>query len=413
MIIDAAIVTVDLIPIDSLLNQSLTPSERIKNSLLRSFRRAGFLAGASNVAHKLAATADVVYDDSEYLMKFSVGTPPVEFLATADTGSNLIWIQCEPCVHSFDHIRPLFDRRRSSSYRPVAADTPTCRSLGRMSRAGTDDTCHYSISYGDGSTSAGKIATETVAVGKLSAPNIVIGCGHDNRGAFSKYAAGIVGLGAGDASLINQLGKSIEGKFSYCLAQASFSLEPRKMSKMIFGGGVSGWGVVSTPLVQKPGSTHYHLMLDGITVGNRRLNLAPSNGSYASNYDGTITIDTGTTITYLPPELYEPLAAAVHSQVKLRKMADPMGLMRMCYEYLTVADLEKLPAMTAHFRGGNLKLRNYNCFTMTREGTVCLAFESAPREGMVPVYGNLAQSNFKIGFDLKKMRVSFKPSDCS
>ncbi|KAL6493914.1 hypothetical protein OROGR_031823 [Orobanche gracilis] len=42
--------------------------------------------------------------------------------------------------------------------------------------------------------------------------------------------------------------------------------------------------------------------------------------------------------------------------------------------------------------------------------SLCLAFAPASRYA---IYGNLAQMDFLVGYDLEKRTVSFKPSVCS
>ncbi|XP_051124234.1 aspartic proteinase CDR1-like [Andrographis paniculata] len=415
MIINAAaanITVVDLIPRDLLFNSSLTPSDRVRNSLLRSLKRFKFLAaGDSNFSRQAlaaAATTDIVYDSFNYLMKFSIGTPPVEYLATADTGSDLTWIQCTPCRNCFEQTQPLFDRRRSPSYRPVLHNSATCRSTGLVTNPrGSGNTCGYSILYGDGSTSAGEIATERLAVGRLSIPNFVFGCGDDNRG-FSESTAGIFGLaGVARVSLMKQAESTIRGKFAYCLPESSFHLHP-EIGKLSFGGVVSGRGVVSTPLVLKPRLVYYHVTLEGITVGNQRLNW----GSSSRSNEGNIVMDTGATLTSLPLELYERVVTAVVRQLNLRRKADPQNLLSVCFEVNRNSDYEKLPTMVVHFRGGaDVRLGNYNAFLQSDSRTVCLAF--LPDGDNLPVYGSITQANFIVGYDLERMRVSFKQSPCS
>ncbi|PRQ52480.1 putative nepenthesin [Rosa chinensis] len=35
-------------------------------------------------------------------MKFSLGTPPLDIYAAADTGSDLVWTQCQPCQACYE-----------------------------------------------------------------------------------------------------------------------------------------------------------------------------------------------------------------------------------------------------------------------------------------------------------------------
>lgn len=43
------------------------------------------------------AQAEINSNVGEYLMKYSLGTPPVQILGFVDTGDDLISLQCKPC----------------------------------------------------------------------------------------------------------------------------------------------------------------------------------------------------------------------------------------------------------------------------------------------------------------------------
>ncbi|KAK8698233.1 hypothetical protein V6N13_114359 [Hibiscus sabdariffa] len=180
-----------------------------------------------------AAEADIIVNQGEYLMNISLGTPGFDVVAIADTGSDLIWTQCNPCSHCFKQEAPFFDPTKSST------TASQCDSL-QGSSCSSANTCQYSVSYGDESFSNGDLAADTLT---LAVPIMVIGCGHNNDGTFNEKTSGIIGLGGGKVSVISQLGASIAGKFSYCLLPIS---EMGISSKMNFGSNavVSGPGVV-------------------------------------------------------------------------------------------------------------------------------------------------------------------------
>ncbi|PIN25158.1 Aspartyl protease [Handroanthus impetiginosus] len=390
--------SVDLIHRDSLQSPSLDASEHMTNALQRSFNRL-----KNDHYSPQSASAEIVPDKGEYLMKFALGTPPVETLAIADTGSDLTWIQCKPCQQCFKQKAPFFEPNRSSTYKPVLCTSIACAiALPRTSCNGSGSTCHYKITYGDGSYSMGDLATETLTLGStnkrnVNIPNFIIGCGHLDGGTFGAGSSGIVGLGGGKVSLITQIRSLIQGKFSYCLVPI-FG-ERNLPSKMNFGDKalVSGHGVATTPIVPHSPKTFYFLTLEGITVGNQRLDLVSSSSSPNSTEEGNIIIDSGTTLTFLP-------------EVKLSRTSDPQGLLDLCYVPTGENDDALVPEITAHFKGADVKLNSYNSFVRTSETSLCLAY--APSTG-VAIYGNLAQMNFLVGYDLEKKTVSFKPTDCS
>ncbi|KAL8062203.1 hypothetical protein ABFX02_02G131500 [Erythranthe guttata] len=400
---DGAGFTVDLIHRDSLRPHS---DVKVQDALQRSFNRAKSLVNNDINFPQLAST-EIVSDRGEYLMKISLGTPAVETLAIADTGSDLTWIQCKPCISCFKQNSPIFDPKGSSTYKQVSCSSTTCTSLQRSSCNSTTGTCLYTMMYGDRSYSKGDLATEKITLKGVSIPNVIIGCGHVDQGTFGAGASGIVGLGGGRESLITQMGSSIEGKFSYCLVP--FLSGNAKSSKMNFGENavVSGAGVVSTPIVEKTPKTFYYLTLEGLTVGKQRLDVSSLYGSNASE-EGNMIIDSGTTLTFLPSDLYYQVVTAVKSQVKLKQISDPQGVLNLCY--LSTGEVPQVPAITAHFKGADVKLKTVNTFIRTGDNSLCFAFAPATSFG---IYGNVAQMNFLVGYDLKKKTVSFKPTDCS
>ncbi|XP_051144192.1 aspartic proteinase CDR1-like [Andrographis paniculata] len=401
---EAAGFSVDLIHRDAFLSDSPANSSdrflHVRNALRRSHGRV-----------RSKASADVLPDKGAYVMKFSVGTPPLETAAIADTGSDLTWIQCKPCRLCFPQNIPLFDPKRSSSYKTVPCNSDTCR-IADLQTACNGRTCTYSVQYGDRSFSRGDLGTDTIKLGDTSVPNIVVGCGHFDQGSFGSGTAGIVGLGGGKTSLITQLGKKIEHKFSYCLVPL-FSEGSKKSSKLNFGQNavVSGAGVITTPIIPKSPETFYYLDLKGMTVGNQRLDLVPSNGSKEGEDSGAgnIIIDSGTTLTYIPTEFYGQVRQSVKRQMKLKEIMDPAGQLDLCFE-LREGEEAAVPAMAAHFRGADVELKAVNTFVQTSERSLCLAFAEA--SGLA-IYGNIAQGNFLVGYDLQKKTVSFKPTDCA
>ncbi|KAL1535872.1 aspartic proteinase CDR1-like [Salvia divinorum] len=414
---EAAGFSINLIHRDSLPSLSpLSPFERVEAALQRSFNRAKTLIPADHSPQ--SPSTETVPDDSVYLMRFALGTPKVETLAVVDTGSNLTWIQCAPCKGCYKQKSPLFNPTSSSTYKSVPCRSRTCDSIKSANCQGTNGECSFTLRYGDNSVSAGDVALETLSLGpSASFNNITVGCSHTARGTFSPATSGIVGLSGGRESLLQQMGPSIGGRFSYCLVPILAASEG-KTSKMHFGDGavVSGARVVTTPIVTKNTGTFYYLTLVGMTVGNQWFDLDSSKKSVP---EGNIVIDSATTLTYLPRDLYGKVEAALKQQVSLKQIDDQHKKMKLCYEVTNTKDVEaKIPEITAHFNGADLKLKPHNTFIMSTKKSaimptkkaMCLAFAPA---GLVPIYGNMAQMNFLIGYDLVKKTVSFKPTDCT
>ena len=115
--------SVDLIYRDSpdspFYNASETHSQRVAKALRRSINRVNHFKPSSSVSPNLAQT-DIISNSGKYLMKYSVGTPPVAILGIADTGSDLIWLQCKPCTECYNQAAPFFDPTMSTTYKSVS-----------------------------------------------------------------------------------------------------------------------------------------------------------------------------------------------------------------------------------------------------------------------------------------------------
>ncbi|XP_047329785.1 aspartic proteinase CDR1-like [Impatiens glandulifera] len=410
--------SVDLIRRDSskspFFNSSMSRFDRLGQSIRRSQNRlAHFSSSIESLANHDETTSMIVPAEGEFLMKISIGTPPVDVLAIADTGSDLVWTQCSPCINCYKQDAPLYNTNKSTTYRRVSCNANSCETLSHSMC--TREGCSYQMSYGDNSFSRGDLAEETVGLGTtadsklVKHKGVVFGCGRNNAGTFMSSSSGIIGLGGGKVSFVGQMEEVIHGKFSYCLLPPLKTNE-KKSSLMHFGDDaiVAGPGVVSTPIIPKTPDTFYYLTLEGVTVADGpKLDLV-TDGDFAEVEKGNIVIDSGTTLTYIPETLHSKLIASVKSAVKKTSVSDPSGLLDLCYEVKPNEEM-KLPIITVHFTGADLKLSPVNTFVMTSEGVLCLAFRPA---GTVALYGNIAQMNFMVGYDLKKKTVSFKPTKC-
>ncbi|EEF38361.1 Aspartic proteinase nepenthesin-1 precursor, putative [Ricinus communis] len=408
--------TVELINRDSpkspFYNPRETPTQRIVSAVRRSMSRVHHFSPTKNSdIFTDTAQSEMISNQGEYLMKFSLGTPAFDILAIADTGSDLIWTQCKPCDQCYEQDAPLFDPKSSSTYRDISCSTKQCDLLkeGASCSGEGNKTCHYSYSYGDRSFTSGNVAADTITLGSTSGrpvllPKAIIGCGHNNGGSFTEKGSGIVGLGGGPISLISQLGSTIDGKFSYCLVPLSSNAT--NSSKLNFGsnGIVSGGGVQSTPLISKDPDTFYFLTLEAVSVGSERIKFP---GSSFGTSEGNIIIDSGTTLTLFPEDFFSELSSAVQDAVAGTPVEDPSGILSLCYSI--DADL-KFPSITAHFDGADVKLNPLNTFVQVSDTVLCFAFNPINSGA---IFGNLAQMNFLVGYDLEGKTVSFKPTDCT
>ncbi|XP_065630971.1 aspartic proteinase CDR1 [Quercus suber] len=329
--------SVDLIHRDSpnspFYNPSETPSQRIAKAVRRSISLVNRFKPTSSLSTN-AAQSDISSNGGEYLLKYSVGTPPVEILGFADTSTDLIWLQCEPCSICYNQTAPIFYPKKSSTYKKASCSSAQCQSLPHSSSSGgNNSSCQYSMDYYDGSSSDGDLAVDTLTLGSTTSrpvplPKTIIGCGYDNERFTNANGSGVIGLGRGAISLASQPGSSIGGKFSYCLIP--FTSHGNTTSKLNFGSNavVAGSGAVSTPLILGQDS-YYYITLEAISVGRKRIDL--TNASESGNLEkGNIIINSGITVTSLPEQLYPGFISALKDEIHLQDVYDPTGQLILC-----------------------------------------------------------------------------------
>ncbi|KAK7271326.1 hypothetical protein RJT34_27122 [Clitoria ternatea] len=407
--------SIDLIHRDSPLSPyykpEVTPLERIKNAAMRSISRSNRISSLSLDQNKWPE-ASLIPDNFEYLMRFSIGTPPVERLAIADTGSDLIWVQCSPCQSCFPQDAPLFDPKSSSTFTASSCDSQSCSLLlpaqHRSSTCSSYSGCIYSYQYGDKSFTVGLLGTESLTFASMGGtqnvtfPNSIFGCGMYNDFTFPDgKITGLVGLGAGPLSLVSQIGDHIGHKFSYCLVP----FDSNSTSKLKFGDEavITGNGVVFTPLIIKPSfPTFYFLNLEGISIGEKTVQ--------TGHTDGNIIIDSGTVMTYLEEGFYDNFVTSLQETLSVEAVQDVPYPFKFCFP--SQPDMS-FPNVVFQFTGASVSLGpQHVLLRITDANITCLTVVPTPFTG-ISLFGNLAQINFQVEYDLEGKRVSFAPTDCT
>lgn len=152
-----------------------------------------------------------------------------------DTGSDILWITCNPCdgcpqSSGLGIELNLFDTEKSSSARVVPCSDPICAATTNQCVSETDDRCGYTFHYRDRSGTSGFYVTDSMyfdvilgesMIANSSAP-IVFGCSIYQYGDLTrttKALDGIFGFGQGQFSVISQLSsRGLTPKvFSHCL----------------------------------------------------------------------------------------------------------------------------------------------------------------------------------------------------
>lgn len=338
----------------------------------------------------------------EYFARVGLGTPVQSYYMVIDTGSDINWLQCQPCSDCYQQTDPIYNPSASTSYGTLACGSRECSSLEIT--ACRNDVCLYQVSYGDGSFTVGDFVTETVTFGKSgSVPKVAMGCGHDNEGLFVG-AGGLLALGGGPLSLPSQIKAT---SFSYCLVDRD-----SKTSSTLEFNSAPPANSVTAPLLRNPRvKTYLYVGMTGITVGGRPLSIPPYIFAVDATGRGGVIVDSGTAVTRLQSQAYNSLRDAFTRQARNLKPTEGFSLFDTCFDFSELTRVA-VPTVGLTFTGGKtlpLKPENY-LIPVDSRGKFCLAF--APTDSSLSIIGNVQQQGTRVGYDLTKSTVSFSPNNC-
>ncbi|GAA0185779.1 aspartic protease [Lithospermum erythrorhizon] len=364
----------------------------------------------------------------EYFMDVFIGTPPKHYSLILDTGSDLNWIQCEPCYDCFTQNGPYYDPEGSISFKNISCHDPRCRLVSSPDPPQLckedSQSCPYYYWYGDSSNTTGDFALETFTVNLTSVSgksefkkveNVMFGCGHWNRGLFHG-AAGLLGLGRGPLSFASQLQTLYGHSFSYCLVDRNSNMSVS--SKLIFG---ENKEVLNNPLLnfttlvsgkENPVDTFYYIQIKSIIVGGETLNISGDTWDVSPEGSGGTIIDSGTTLSYFADPANKTIREAFVSKIKGYPIVDDYSPLYPCYNVSGVENVE-LPSFGIEFNDGaiwNFPVENY-FIRLEPEEVVCLAILGTPHSAL-SIIGNYQQQNFHILYDTKNSRLGFAPTKC-
>lgn len=380
-------------------------------------------ADAPSNAFEMAIASGATLGTALYFVELSVGTPPQKIPLVADTGSDLVWMNCNPCqdCRSF----PTFNPNRSSSLSYVRCYSRECYDLSptlscifRPKMA-----CKYSYGYMDNSSTTGPYIRETITVnstsGKpLKAKNVLMGCGLDNQGQTEIGSGGVLGLGQGANSFAIQTASLYGGKFSYCLVDY---LDPTTVkSSLIFGDMAEDSAhsllrkrIQYTPILQGGSSSFYYVGIEEIAINGEKLPISSRAWEMDEYGNGGTIIDSGTSLTYLAEEAYEIILEALNVAITYpRATTSSPQQFDLCFNTSGVNEL-KLPQFAIVFEGGKkFTPPPENYILQVDDNVRCLGLR--PITGPSPsIIGNLLQQNFFVQYNVQQSLLGFAPADCS
>lgn len=342
----------------------------------------------------------------EYFSRIGVGSPQRDQLMVLDTGSDVSWIQCNPCSDCYQQADPIYTPASSSTFKLVGCQASLCQELD-VSGCSRNGSCMYQVSYGDGSYTLGNFATETLTLGGTTVPNMAIGCGHDNEGLFVG-ASGLLGLGGGSLSFPSQLTDESGKIFSYCLVDR----DSESSSTLQFGRAAVPNGAVVAPMLKNSRlDTFYYVSFSGISVGGKMLSISDSVFGIDASGNGGVIVDSGTAVTRLQTAAYDSLRDAFRAGTKNLPSTDGVSLFDTCYD-LSSKDSVDVPTVGFHFPGGgsmSLPAKNY-LVPVDSMGTFCFAF--APTSSSLSIVGNIQQQGTRVSFDRVNNQVGFAVNKC-
>ncbi|CDY41753.1 BnaA08g07080D [Brassica napus] len=358
-----------------------------------------------------------------YFTKIKLGSPPKDYHVQVDTGSDILWVNCAPCSKcpvKTDLGIPLrlYDSKASSTWNKVGCEDDFCAFISQSDTCEPKTKpCSYHVVYGDGSTSDGDFVKDNITLDQVTgnlrtAPlsqQVVFGCGSNQSGQLGQTDSaldGIMGFGQANTSVISQLAAAgnVKRIFSHCLDNVN-------------GGGIFAVGEVESPVVKTtplvPNQVHYNVILKAIDVDGEPLDLPPSIASFGGN-GGTI-IDSGTTLAYLPQDLYNSLLKQITTRtpVKLHMVQETFA----CFSFTSNTD-KAFPVVNLHFED-SLKLTVYphDYLFSLREDMYCFGWQSGgmtTQDGSdVILLGDLVLSNKLVVYDLDNEVIGWADHNCS
>uniref|UniRef100_A0A0D6QS88 Peptidase A1 domain-containing protein n=1 Tax=Araucaria cunninghamii TaxID=56994 RepID=A0A0D6QS88_ARACU len=358
-----------------------------------------------------------------YFVELYIGTPPQRALLVADTGSDLIWVNCHACRNcSSANSFPVFSPDNSSSLSYVPCFSRECNAVSPNSACVFKPkiACKYSYGYLDNSSTTGPYIRDTITLKSMSgrplkAEKVYMGCGTDNQGQSEVGSGGVLGLGQGFNSFASQTANLYGSKFSYCLRD--YLQPPTVRSSLVFGDTEDSLlptflkePIVYTPIL-KEGSSFYYVGIEDITVNGEKLPISSSVWEVDEAGNGGTIIDSGSSLTYFTEDAYGIIMEALRVSTKypMASTASPQRF-DLCFNTSGGSNL-KFPEFSIGLSGGRRFTPPAENFMLEIEDDVkCVGF--SPLRGQ-SIIGNLLQQNFFFEYDRRRSLLGFAPANCS
>ncbi|XP_071707511.1 aspartic proteinase 36-like [Rutidosis leptorrhynchoides] len=344
-----------------------------------------------------------------YTTRLWIGSPPQRFALIVDTGSTVTYVPCSTCEKCGKHQDPKFDPELSSTYEPVKCNIDCLCDNDKKQ-------CIYERQYAEMSSSSGVLGEDIISFGNqsdLSPQRATFGCENMETGdLYSQHADGIMGLGRGDLSLVDQLVDKgvISDSFSLCYGG------------MDVGGGAMVLGGISPPpemvyaYSDPVRSPYYNIELKELHVAGKRL---PLNPSVFYGKHGTV-LDSGTTYAYLPEAAFLAFKDAITKELQTLKQIkgpDP-SYNDICFSGAgsDISELsDKFPSVDMVFGKGHklsLSPENYLFRHSKVRGAYCLGVFQNGKDPTT-LLGGIITRNIFVMYDRENDKIGFWKTNCS
>lgn len=269
----------------------------------------------------------LVYDsDHTYVVGFHIGEKPATLAYLVfDTGSSFTWIQhtkCHECMESKSPVATQYNG--STTLHPFSCEERSeCPDWEVIPGSNCyKGECTYFTSYGDGTSSSGRVYTETL---HPYTDVFVIGAGFKNKCLPSPDSCyqGIAGFGSSSLAMPNQLRKT---RWGFCLPpnatiDGSFFLD----------------NSVDLPKNYKSTRLYSEKRYDYYLVSLTTIFLKDFGNITFPYVNSMIVVDTGTMYTHLRGKLLDNLLSSIETTIKKNNNAEPIEppdyRHELCYAY--------------------------------------------------------------------------------
>ncbi|KAI9788529.1 MAG: hypothetical protein M1833_002915 [Piccolia ochrophora] len=242
-----------------------------------------------------------------YFANISLGTPPQDLRMHIDTGSSDLWTNAE-------------DSTLCRSTRGVCRQSGTYSANDSSTYRFVDS--EFQIQYADGSGAVGDYATDTIEIAGVKIEDLQFGIGYQ-----SQSRQGVLGIGyAGNEAQVQSNGAEpyrnlpqlmVDGGLINSNAYSLWLNDLGASEGEILFGGVNTEkyeGELQTlPIQMSRGDTDNPTEFL-ITLTELGVTQSGSEQSIASNRADPVLLDSGSSITYLPDDIFENIANALNAQ---------------------------------------------------------------------------------------------------